>query len=61
MTALFGLLFSSFSALAYDCKVDGIYYNLNKTDKTASVTKGIYRGIYNIEAFIVVILSYPKQ
>ena len=38
MTALFGLLFSSFSALAYDCKVDGIYYNLNKTDKTASVT-----------------------
>ena len=38
LTALFGLLFSSFSALAYDCKVDGIYYNLNKTDKTASVT-----------------------
>ena len=32
------LLFSSFSALAYDCKVAGIYYNLNPTDKTASVT-----------------------
>ena len=32
------LLFSSFSALAYDCKVDNIYYNLNNDDKTASVT-----------------------
>ncbi len=32
------LLFSSFSALAYGCKVDGIYYNLNNDDKTASVT-----------------------
>ena len=33
-------LFSSFSALAYayGCKVDGIYYDLNTTDKTASVT-----------------------
>lgn len=38
MTALFGLLFSSFSALAYNCKVNGIYYDLNTTDKTASVT-----------------------
>ena len=32
------MLPSSFSALAYDCKVDGIYYNLNNDDKTASVT-----------------------
>ena len=32
------LLFSSFSALAYDCVVDGIYYDLNTTDKTASVS-----------------------
>ena len=32
------LLFSSSSALAYDCEVAGIYYNLNPTDKTASVT-----------------------
>ena len=32
------LLFSSFSALAYDCEVDGIYYYLNNDDKTASVT-----------------------
>ncbi len=38
------LLFSSFSALAYDCEVAGIYYNLNTTDKTASVTKGKYNG-----------------
>ena len=32
------MLPSSFSALAYDCKVDNIYYNLNNDDKTASVT-----------------------
>ena len=38
------LLFSSFSALAYDCCIDGIYYNLNTTDKTASITKGSYNG-----------------
>ena len=37
-------LFSSFSALAYDCCIDGIYYNLNTTDKTASITKGSYNG-----------------
>ena len=38
------LLFSSFSALAYDCKVDNIYYDLNNEDKTASVT---YMGLYS--------------
>ena len=32
------LLFSSFSALAYDCTIGGIAYDLNTTDKTASVT-----------------------
>ena len=31
------LLFSSSSALAYDCCIDGIYYNLDKVDKTAEV------------------------
>ena len=36
------LIFSSFYALAYDCKVDGIYYDLNNDDKTASVT---YMGL----------------
>ena len=60
MTALFGLLFSSFSALAYDCKVDGIYYNLNKTDKTASVTKGIYRGIYSGNIIIPETITYSN-
>ena len=60
LTALFGLLFSSFSALAYDCKVDGIYYNLNKTDKTASVTKGIYRGIYSGNIIIPETITYSN-
>ena len=38
------MLPSSFSALAYDCKVGGIYYDLNNDDKTASVT---YMGFYS--------------
>ena len=52
LTALFGLLFSSFSALAYDCKVDGIYYDLNKTDKTASVTRELYGNRYSGDVVI---------
>ena len=40
LTAFFALLSSSIPSLAYDCKVDGIYYNLNAFNKTASVTKG---------------------
>ena len=31
------LLFSSSSALAYDCCIDGIYYNLHRFDNTATV------------------------
>ena len=38
LTLLVALLLASLSASAYDCCVDGIYYNLNKTAKTASVT-----------------------
>ena len=60
LTALFGLLFSSFSALAYDCKIDGIYYDLNTTDKTASVTKGIYRGIYSGNIIIPETITYSN-
>ena len=58
LTALFGLLLSSSPALAYDCEVDGIYYNLNKTDKTASVTKGIYSGIYSGNIIIPETITY---
>lgn len=57
LTALFGLLFSSFSALAYDCKVDGIYYNLNKTDKTASVVSNYY-GVYSGNIIIPETITY---
>ncbi len=35
---------SSIPSIAYDCKVDGIYYDLNNDDKTASVT---YIGFYS--------------
>ncbi len=44
LTAFFALLSSSIPSLAYDCKVDGIYYDLNNEDKTASVT---YMGLYS--------------
>jgi len=36
---LFGILSQTgIKSYAYDCYVDGIYYNLNQTDNTASVT-----------------------
>ena len=38
------LLFSSFSALAYGCKVDGIYYEITPANRTASVTRVSYSG-----------------
>ena len=42
------------SASAYDCKVDGIYYNLDKTAKTASVVYYItkYSGAVTIPSTI---------
>ena len=56
---LFSLILSvvfSTSVLAYDVKVDGIYYNLNSEDKTAEVTYGIekYRGEVVIPSSITV-------
>ena len=44
LTAFFAMLPSSFSALAYDCKVDGIYYDITPANRTASVTGGSYSG-----------------
>ena len=44
---LFSALMLSISALwAHDVEIDGIYYNLDETNKTAEVT---YRGIYDME------------
>ena len=37
---LFFLLLGVLSAWAYEVEVDGIYYNLDKKNKTASVTSG---------------------
>ena len=39
----FSLLLGVLSAWAYDIKVDGIFYNLDKETKTASVTIGNYK------------------
>ena len=36
------------AASAYDCKVDGIYYELNTIHKTAEVTSGRYSGSITI-------------
>ena len=38
------LLFSASPALAYGCKVDGIYYEITPANRTASVTRGSYSG-----------------
>ncbi len=51
------LLFSSFSALAYDCEVDGIYYDLNNDDKTARVT-GIDNNRYSDDVVIPENIAY---
>ena len=50
--------FVGMSAYAYDCKIDGIYYDLNTADNTASVTtdgywSGYYSGTVNIPESIV--------
>ena len=49
------MLFVSVCVFAYDCEVDGIYYDLNITDYTASVTHksrygGDYSGVVHIPA-----------
>ena len=47
------MLSIAYSASAYDAYVNGFFYNLNKTDRTAEVTKGEYSGDINIaSAFI---------
>ena len=38
-------------ALAYDVQLDGIYYNLNKTKKTATVTYLVYNKDDNYNAY----------
>lgn len=43
------------SALAYDVKIDGVYYNLNVNDKTASVTYYSYNNNSNAYTGSVVI------
>ena len=50
LALLIAVLCASVQAHAYDCVVDGIYYNLNSSDKTAEVTKGDekYKGSINI-------------
>ena len=51
---LFSLILSvvfSTSALAYDVKVDGIYYNLNSEGKTAAVTRN-WKDNYSGEVVI---------
>ena len=38
------VLCASVQAYAYDCVVNGIYYNLNSSNNTAEVTRGEYEG-----------------
>ncbi len=58
LTAFFALFSSSSPALAYDCCINGIYYNLNKTEKKASVTYYNYSKNENAYDGDVVIPQY---
>ena len=49
------LLLWAVSALAYDVKIDGVYYDLNANDKTASVTYYSYNNNSNAYTGSVVI------
>ena len=59
MSTLLLSVFFAVSSSAYDVEVDGIYYNLNKTEKTAEVTykekeKASYSGSIEIPSSIVI-------
>lgn len=41
LTLLVAVLCASVQAYAYDCVIDGIFYNLDKTNATATVTNSI--------------------
>ena len=44
LALLIAVLSASVQAHAYDCVVNGIYYNLNSSNNTAEVTSGEYEG-----------------
>ena len=44
LALLIAVLCASVQAHAYDCEVDGIYYNLNSSDNTAEVTYNSYKN-----------------
>ena len=54
MTTLLLSVFFAISASAYDAEVDGIYYNLNKTEKTAAVARNNYSKDIKIPSSIIV-------
>ena len=51
---LFSLLLGVLSAWAYDVELDGIFYNLDKENKTASVASNSYKGAVVIPETILV-------
>ena len=59
MSTLLLSVFFAVSSSAYDVEVDGLYYNLNETEKTAEVTykehyKASYSGSVEIPSSIVI-------
>ena len=46
------ILLSTLTGSAYDAKIDGIYYNFDKSSKTASVTYYYYDADLNSSAYI---------
>ena len=54
MSTLILSVFFAISVSAYDVEVDGIYYNLNKTEKTAQVARNNYSKDIKIPSYIIV-------
>lgn len=55
------MVFIPMAMMAYDCEVDGIYYNLVKKAKTASVTCYAYDSYYNPRAYSASRYTIPSS
>lgn len=62
ITFLFALICAtSVFAAKYDCKIDGIYYNLNETNKTATVTNQVGNTKYVKRSTYSGVVSVPSS
>ena len=58
LTLLLLMLIASIATYAYDVQINGIYYNLNNSTKTAEVAPALYSNEYSGEVEIPTSFSY---